>query len=149
MIDRRAGGPLRTPAKYAALTARAARAARRADVIYAHYLFPTGAVAMAAAAGAARHPLRAHRPRPGRAQPGPPVAAAGHRPGACPVPPRLIAVSRHLADALGAAGLPLPPVHVIDMGVDLERFAPGDRAAGAGPPAGWRPTARWCWPWAA
>ena len=46
----------------------------------------------------------------------------------------LIAVSRHLADALGAAGLALPPVHVIDMGVDMERFAPGDRAAGAGPP---------------
>ena len=52
MIDRRAGGPLRTPAKYAGADRPRRAPARRADVIYAHYLFPTGAVAMAAAAGA-------------------------------------------------------------------------------------------------
>ena len=126
-IDRRAGGPLRTPAKYAALTARAARAARRADVIYAHYLFPTGAVAMAAAAGAHGIPyvLTAHGQdvrnldrRSLRQATAPALSRAAG----------LIAVSRHLADALGAAGLRLPPVHVIDMGVNMERFAPGDRA---------------------
>ena len=126
VIDRR-GGPVRTLAKYAGLTARAARAARRADVIYAHYLFPTGAVAMAAAAGARGIPyvLTAHgqdvrnleRPALRRATAPALSRAAG-----------LIAVSHHLAGALGAAGLSLPPVHVIDMGVDMERFAPGDRA---------------------
>ena len=49
VIDRRAHGLARTPAKYASLTARAVRHARRADVIYAHYLFPTGAAADLAA----------------------------------------------------------------------------------------------------
>ena len=126
VIDRRAGGPVRTPAKYGGLAARAARAARRADVIYAHYLFPTGAVAMAAAAGAKGIPyvLTAHgrdvrnleQPALRRATAPALSRAAG-----------LIAVSHHLAEALRASGLPLPPVHVIDMGVDMERFVPGDR----------------------
>jgi glycosyltransferase involved in cell wall biosynthesis len=127
VIDRRARGPVRTPAKYAGLTARAARAARRADVIYAHYLFPTGAVAMAAAAGAHGIPyvLTAH----GRDVRN--LERAAVRRATAPAVSRaagLIAVSRHLADALGAAGLSLPPVHVIDMGVDMARFVPGDRA---------------------
>jgi glycosyltransferase involved in cell wall biosynthesis len=127
VIDRRAGGPVRTPAKYAGLAARAARGARRADVIYAHYLFPTGAIAMAAAAGAHGIPyvLTAHgqdvrnleRPALRRASAPALSRAAG-----------LIAVSGHLADALRATGVPLPPMHVIDMGVDMERFVPGDRA---------------------
>ena len=47
---------------------RAVRHARRADVIYAHYLFPTGAAAdLGRPVG--RHPVRRHRPRAGRAQP--------------------------------------------------------------------------------
>ena len=138
VIDRRAGGPARTPAKYAALAARAARAARRADVIYAHYLFPTGAVAMAAATGAGGIPyvLTAHgqdvrnleRPALRRA-----TAPALSRAAA------LIAVSHDLAEALRATGASLPPLHVIDMGVDMDRFVPGDRAdarARLGLPAG-------------
>ncbi len=125
-IDRRAGGAARTPVKYAGLMARAVRAARRADVIYAHYLFPTGAVALAAA-GRAGIPfvLTAHgqdvrnleRTALRRATAPALSRAAG-----------LIAVSHHLADALRATGASLPPVHVIDMGVDMDRFVPGDRA---------------------
>ncbi len=139
VIDRRAGGPVRTPAKYGGLAARAARAARRADVIYAHYLFPTGAVAMAAAAGAGGIPyvLTAHgqdvrnleRPALRRATAPALARAAG-----------LIAVSHHLAEALRATGVPLPPVHVIDMGVDMDRFVPADRGQARArlglPPAG-------------
>lgn len=126
VIDRRASGPVRTPAKYAALAARAVRAARRADVVYAHFMFPTGAAA-AAAARAARIPyvITAHgqdvtnlaRPVLRRA------TTAALRGAAA-----LVAVSEYLAGELRASGLDLPPLHVIDMGVDLARFAPGDRA---------------------
>jgi hypothetical protein len=45
VIRTRASGRLRTPAKYLGLSARAVVAARRADVIWAHYLFPTGLIA--------------------------------------------------------------------------------------------------------
>ncbi len=137
VIDTRARGVLRTPAKYAGLTARATRHARRADVIYAHYLFPTAAVA-ATAAKAARIPyvVTAHggdvrnldRPSVRRATAGPLAGAAG-----------LIAVSEHLAEGLRDSGLTLPPLSVIDMGVDADRFRPGDRdvaRAWLGVPAG-------------
>ena len=127
VIDRRGGGLARTSAKYASLAARAARHARRADVVYAHFLFPTGAAA-AVAARAARIPfvVTAHgqdvrnleRPAVRRA------SALALRGAA-----ELIAVSHHLAGALADSGLALPPVSVIDMGVDMERFRPGDRGA--------------------
>ena len=45
VIRTRSSGRLRTPAKYLGLSARAVAAARRADVIWAHYLFPTGLMA--------------------------------------------------------------------------------------------------------
>ena len=41
----------------------------------------------------------------------------------------MIAVSRHLAEELRATGIALPPVHVVNMGVDMARFTPGDRGA--------------------
>ena len=126
VIDHRGSGLARTPSKYASLAARAVRHARDADVIYAHYLFPTAAAA-AVAARAAHIPyvVTAHgqdvrnldRPSVRR-------ATAGALRGASSV----IAVSRHLAEGLRASGLELPPVHVVNMGVDLERFTPGDRA---------------------
>lgn len=129
-IDHRAAGRLRTPAKYAGLTTRALRAARSCDVVYAHYLFPTGAVA-AAAGRAARRPwvVTAHgqdvanltRPAVRRATAAGLTGCAG-----------VIAVSRYLAGRLRASGLELPPVHIADMGVDLDRFPPGDRAAARG-----------------
>lgn len=129
-IDHRGRGPARTPAKYAALAARAARRARRADVIYAHYLFPTGAVAAAAARVAGiPYVLTAHgrdvrnleRSTIRRAS-APAVAGAA----------AVIAVSHWLAGGLRESGLTLPAVHVVDMGVDLQRFAPADRATARG-----------------
>jgi glycosyltransferase involved in cell wall biosynthesis len=129
-IDTRARGAARTPAKYAGLAARAARRARRADVVYAHYLFPTAAVA-AAVAGAARIPfvVTAHgqdvrnldRPAVRRATAGPLRRASA-----------VIAVSEHLAEGLRASGLELPPVSVVNMGVDTARFRPGDRDVARG-----------------
>ncbi len=47
-IDRRGGGPVRSLVKYARLTVAAVRGAHHADVIYAHFLFPTGAIALLA-----------------------------------------------------------------------------------------------------
>ena len=126
-IDRRASGPLRTPSKYAALARRAVRDARRADVIYAHFLFPTGAIA-ASASRRARIPyvVTAHgqdvrnleRRGPRRATQGALRSASA-----------VVAVSDYLAGELAAAGIALPPVHVVNMGVDLDRFAPSDRGA--------------------
>jgi glycosyltransferase involved in cell wall biosynthesis len=126
-IDRRARGGLRTPAKYTGLLARTATAARRADVIWAHYLFPTGAIA-AACGRAARRPwvLTAHgRDVRNLSRPALRRASAPALAGAAAV----IAVSRHLRGELRASGLALPPVAVVNMGVDLTRFAPADRAA--------------------
>lgn len=127
VIDRRAGGPARTPAKYGSLAARAARHARRADVIYAHYLFPTAAAAaLAARTAGIPYVVTAHGGdvrNLDRATVR--TATAGALRGAAAV----IAVSRHLADDLRATGIALPPVHVVNMGVDMERFTPGDRAA--------------------
>jgi glycosyltransferase involved in cell wall biosynthesis len=127
VIDTRARGPLRTSAKYLGLAGRAAGPTRRADVIYGHYLFPTGAIA----AGWGRMlnvpwVLTAHgqdvanlsRPSVRRAT-APAVSGASG----------IIAVSRYLATELRASGLPLPPVTVANMGVDMQRFVPGDRAA--------------------
>jgi glycosyltransferase involved in cell wall biosynthesis len=127
VIDRRASGPLRTPVKYAALGARAARAARRADVIYAHFLFPTGAIAAAAgrAAGVPRV-VTAHGQDVRNLERGAVrrATAAALRDASA-----VVAVSEHLAAGLRASGVALPPLHVVNMGVDLARFAPGDRAA--------------------
>lgn len=122
VVDHRGRGALRTPAKYAALLARAVRAAP-ADVVYAHYLFPTGAVG--AAVGALRQTplvITAHGgdvrnlARPAlRALTGRALRRAS----------AVIAVSEHLATELRASGLALPPVHVVNMGVDTRRFTPG------------------------
>jgi glycosyltransferase involved in cell wall biosynthesis len=126
VIDHRRSGPVRTPAKYAALLARAARAARP-DVVYAHYLFPTGAIG--AAVGALRGaPLVVTAHGGDVRNLGRPALRAltgqGLRRAAA-----VIAVSRHLAEELRASGLALPPVHVVNMGVDMGRFTPGERGA--------------------
>jgi glycosyltransferase involved in cell wall biosynthesis len=126
-IDTRSRGAVRTPRKYAALLGRALRAARRADVIWAHYLFPTGAIAAACGRASGRPwVLTAHgrdvrnlgRPAVRRAT-APAVAGAA----------ALIAVSHHLHGELRDSGIALPPVAVVNMGVDLRRFAIADRAA--------------------
>jgi glycosyltransferase involved in cell wall biosynthesis len=126
VIDTRASGPVNTPRKYGRLAAGALSGARWADVIYAHYLFPTGAIA-AAAGRTARRPwvMTAH---------GGDVAnldrisirtatAAGLA-GATAV----IAVSHYLAERLELSGLRLPPVFVANMGVDMSAFRIHDRA---------------------
>lgn len=125
-IDRRGGGPLRTPAKYGRLLADAVRRARRVDVIYAHYIFPTGAIAAIAGRLSGRPVvLTAH---------GQDVANLDRRAlrrasaralrGAHAV----IAVSDYLAQALERTEMAPQPIHVVNMGVDMERFVPGDRA---------------------
>jgi glycosyltransferase involved in cell wall biosynthesis len=127
VIDTRRHGPVRTPVKYAGLGLRALRRVRGVDVVYAHYLFPTGALAAACGRlGSRPWVVTAH----GRdvANLEMPAVREGTRralAGAAAV----VAVSRWLAARLRESGLPLPPVHVIDMGVDLERFRPAERAA--------------------
>jgi glycosyltransferase involved in cell wall biosynthesis len=127
VLDRRGGGKLR----HARLGARAIRAARRfrPDVVYAHFLFPTGLSGLLAAR-AARAPLvvTAH---------GQDVANIGSVPGVRAATRyvvrkavTVIAVSRWLRDQLVAA---VPEAgertEVVDCGVDLERFAPRDTSA--------------------
>lgn len=126
-ITTRARGRLRTPLKYLGLTGRAAAPVRRADVVYAHGLLPAG-VAAALWGRALRRPwvVTAH---------GQDVANLALRPvralsaGALRGAAGLIAVSGYLREEVRRAGMPMPPAHVIDMGVDLARFVPGDRAA--------------------
>lgn len=125
VIRTRRAGALATPLKYGRLGLRALGA--EADVIYAHYLFPTGAVA--ALAGRARRTpwvLTAHgrdvanlerRALRLASRPGIEGAAA------------LIVVSRYLETELARYDFALPPTHVVNMGVDMERFVPRSRAA--------------------
>ena len=63
VLDRRGGGKLR----HLRLAARAIRAARRfrPDVVYAHFLFPTG-LSGAPRRARGRRAARRHRARPGR-----------------------------------------------------------------------------------
>jgi glycosyltransferase involved in cell wall biosynthesis len=131
VLDRRGGGKLR----HARLALRAVRAARRfrPDVVYAHFLFPTGLGALLAAR-ASRAPLvvTAH---------GQDVANLTRYPFVRP-PTRLVvrgaaavvAVSEWLRGELvrgvaEAAG----KTEVVNCGVDLERFRPLPRPAGSSP----------------
>jgi glycogen(starch) synthase len=126
VLTSRAGGA----AKYARLTARAIAAARRfrPDVVYAHFLVPTGLLARLAT----RAPLvvTAH---------GQDVANIGERRGIGAATAAVvrtasvvIAVSDYLRRELerkvpASAG----KIHVVDSGVDLTRFAPSPAPAGA------------------
>ena len=124
VIRTRASGRLRTPAKYAGLTARAIARARRANVIWAHYLFPTGLIA-AIAGGASRTPwvVTAH---------GGDVANLGRgavrrlsAPGVRGAR-STICVSTWLASRMSQEGLPPRGLEVISMGVDDRRFTVAD-----------------------
>jgi glycosyltransferase involved in cell wall biosynthesis len=127
VIDSRAHGALATPRKYLDLARRAVPAAKRADVIYGHYLFPTGAVA-AVAGRLAKRPwvLTAHGGDVRNLANA--TVARMSTPGITGAS-AIIAVSRFLAEQLRATGIALPTVNVIDMGVDMNRFRPSDRAA--------------------
>jgi glycosyltransferase involved in cell wall biosynthesis len=125
VVDRRGGSRL----KYIRLAARALAEARsfRPDVVYAHFLFPTGsAAALAARAAGAGLVVTAHGRDVRNLGEVPGVAAATRaslRRG------RVVAVSDFLRRELLAR---LPEldgrVEVIDSGVDLERFRPRDAA---------------------
>ena len=125
VIDSRASGPFATPAKYSRLLAATARRARKCDVIYAHYLVPTGLVA-AACGRVARRPwvLTAHG-RDVRNLSSATIRSATAR--ALGGASAVIAVSDYLANELRASGLHLPPIEVANMGVDLDRFRICDR----------------------
>ena len=132
VLDRRGGGKLR----HARLAARAVRAARRfrPDVVYAHFLFPTGLGALLAAR-ASRAPLvvTAH---------GQDVANLTEYPFVRPPARRVvrgaaavIAVSDWLRGRLERARSRrrAAKTEVVDCGVDLERFRLLERAPGAEP----------------
>lgn len=127
VIDTRARGPLHTPAKYAGLAARAVARTRRADVIYAHYLFPTGTIAAASGRLLGRPWVITAHGQDVRNLQNPRLRMLTA--GAVEDAAAIIAVSRYLADELRASGLRLPPVHIADMGVDLTRFRPADRTS--------------------
>jgi len=123
-------GALRTPFKYMMLTARACSLAReRPDAVYAHYLVPTGLSGLLAAriAGAPAV-VTAHGQDVENARANPFLNTLTRQ--VLRRSAAVIAVSGYLA------GL-LPPgarrVEVIDCGVDIDRFQPVARAAGAGP----------------
>ena len=131
----RRGGP---PTKYLQLRRDAVRAAKRAqpDVVFAHFLFPAGlAGAMAARAGGAPLVVMAH---------GQDVANLGRVPGITAATARVvkrsaavIANSSWLADRL-VEHVPAAreKLSIADCGVDLDAFAPMDRA-GARRELGW------------
>jgi glycosyltransferase involved in cell wall biosynthesis len=113
VLDSRSGGP----ARHLRLLARSVRA-RRADVVFAHFLVPTGLSALLGN----RAPLvvMAHGQDVANAERLAPVRAATRlvvRRAAA-----VIANSRHLATRLEA--LTGVQAEVIDCGVDLERFSP-------------------------
>ena len=131
VLDRRGGSKLR----HAGLAARAVRAARRfrPDVVYAHFLFPTGLGALLAAR-AAKAPLvvTAHGQDVANLTEYPFVRRPARRvvKGAVAV----IAVSDWLRGRL-VASIPeaAPKTEVVNCGVDLERFRLLERAPGPSP----------------
>jgi glycosyltransferase involved in cell wall biosynthesis len=124
-------GPIATPLAYAGLTrqARAAVARHRPDVVYAHFLVPTGLVAIATGIP---YVITAHGADVRNVRKSPVVAALTK-----PVLRRaasVICVSEYVADQLAAPdGV---SVEVIDCGVDTELLRPAPRAKdvnGTGP----------------
>jgi glycosyltransferase involved in cell wall biosynthesis len=122
------GGGWRTLVKYARLDRRARRAARafEPDVVWGHYLVPTGTIARRAAK-VARVPyaLTAHGTDVANAERSPRIrkATAKAIAGACGV----FAVSDDLGKRLEAATRPLGErLHIVSAGVDMQAFADGD-----------------------
>lgn len=125
VIATRASGALRTPAKYGLLLARAVRAVRGADVVYAHYLFPTGALAAAChRVTGVPWVVTAHGGDVANLARGPVRRATARSLRTCAA---VVAVSEYLAARLREELADPPPLHVVDMGVDLGRFVPADR----------------------
>jgi glycosyltransferase involved in cell wall biosynthesis len=127
VLDDPAHGRVHTPAKYARLAARTAAAARRVkpDVVYAHYLVPTGLIA-----AATRRPfvVTAHGGDVANAERGGPLAAATRA--VISRAAAVICVSEYLAERLPSTPRRL---EVIDCGVDTTVWRPAPRAPGDGP----------------
>ena len=120
-------GPISTPRAYAGLArhARAAVAEHRPDVVYAHFLVPTGLIAIATGVP---YVITAHGADVRNMRRSPIVSALTR-----PVLRRaaaVICVSEYVARQLSAPkGV---KVEVIDCGVDTERLKPAPRATGNG-----------------
>ncbi len=127
------GGGWRTLRKYARLAWRARAAARRSrpDVVWGHYLVPTGPIARRAALAArAPYALTAHGTDVANAERSPRIRAATARAvaGACAV----FAVSDDLGARLEAIAGPLAGrLHIVSAGVDTDAFCDGDAAVAA------------------
>lgn len=127
VINSRTSGAIRTPAKYARLAMHAVGDARDVDVIWAHYLFPTGLIA--SLAGRTRRTpwvVTAHGGDVANLSRGPirTLSASGIAGAA-----NVIAVSEWLAGRMYDEGLRPERVEVASMGVDTNRFTVGDRGA--------------------
>jgi glycosyltransferase involved in cell wall biosynthesis len=122
-----ARGPLATPIAYLGLLRRTRRLvrSRRPQIVYAHYLVPTGLVALG---GGAPYVVTAH---------GRDVANVGTIPLVGTLTRRVIRRARGVicVSAYLAERLPAQPrrLEVIDCGVDTTLFRPADRPPGDGP----------------
>jgi glycosyltransferase involved in cell wall biosynthesis len=122
------GGGWRTLRKYARLgwAARAAARRERPDVVWGHYLVPTGTIARRAArAAGVPYAVSAHGTDVANAERSPRIRRATLRAlgDACAV----FAVSEELGARIEAIAGPLGDrLHVVSAGVDLEAFADGD-----------------------
>ena len=127
------GGGWRTLRKYGRLAwrARAAARAHRPDVVWGHYLVPTGSIARSAARSVrAPYALTAHGTDVANAERSPRIRAATARAvgGACAV----FAVSDDLGERLAASTGPLGErLHIVSAGVDMNAFTGGDAAVAA------------------
>jgi len=129
--DTRAG-PLRTPLKYLHLLISASIAARRErpDVIYAHFLVPTGAIArLVSRQSAAPYVVTAHGQDVANARRNRLMSAVTRWVVAKAA--GVVCVSDYLARRLPETGA--AHVDVIDCGVDTARFIPAEQAPGDGP----------------
>ncbi len=128
------GGGWRTVLKYARLDRCATAAARRSrpDVVWGHYLVPTGAIARRAAkAAGVPYALTAHGTDVANAERSPRIRAATAKAvaGACAV----FAVSEDLGARLEEVAGPLGDrMHVVSAGVDTDAFSDGDAAVAVG-----------------
>jgi glycosyltransferase involved in cell wall biosynthesis len=127
------GGRARALRKYARLAwlARAAARRSRPEVVWGHYLVPTGTIARRTArAAGVPYALTAHGTDVANAERSPRIREATRRAvaDACAV----FAVSDDLAARLEAVTGPLGErLHVVSAGVDLEAFADGDAEVAA------------------
>jgi glycosyltransferase involved in cell wall biosynthesis len=127
------GGGWRTLLKYARLDRRARDAARRSrpDVVWGHYLVPTGTIARRAAkAAGVPYALTAHGTDVANAERSPRIRAATAKAvgGACAI----FAVSEELGARLDDVAGPLGDrVHIVSAGVDSDAFTDGDAAIAA------------------